>query len=278
MSQHSLRFRVRLSEIDSFGHVNNAAYWSHLQEAAICALESSGMRMYDAGYVGMVARRLVIQYHRSAAYGAELDVMTRISGMCDAGATSEHLIMRASDRETVARARVRWDLPSHDLPQDEAPQDSDDGEGVTIRLRQSRKTPDSFRYKVRRRVQHYEVGPAQQVSPGVLLNWVEQAYFDALRAAGHPIERTRQEGWLALQGGHEMEFFEPVHGNEYVEIVSWICELGRVRGAWTHEIRRVEDSAPLACEYSLGVFIDDGGKPISPPRGVLEDVLRGRAA
>jgi acyl-CoA thioesterase FadM len=109
----------------------------------------------------------------------------------------------------------------------------------------------------------------------VYLRWMEEAYFSAMRAAGQPLEKTRQDGWIALQGGHEVQYFAPALDNDNVEVVSWICEMGRVRGVWTHEVYNADTRKLLARNYSLGVFVNLQGKPTVPPSQAVEAVLRG---
>ena len=80
---------------------------------------------------------------------------------------------------------------------------------------------------------------------------------------------------LILQGGHDLELFSPAGDNDPIEVVSWVCEMGRVRGAWTHEVYHAGTGRLLARDYSLGVFVNRQGKPTPLPRSVIEDVLRG---
>ncbi len=114
-----------------------------------------------------------------------------------------------------------------------------------------------------------------QIRYSVYLNWIVQVYFDALRLSGHPIEQLRQQGWLTLQGGHDLEYFEPARDNDEIEMISWICEMAKVRGAWTHEIHHANTGKLLARDYSLGIFVNTAGKLIVPPQEIVEDVLRG---
>ncbi len=150
-------------------------------------------------------------------------------------------------------------------------------EELGIHIQKGQQTPEAFRYLTRRRVQTFELDTLRHVNHAVYLNWIEQVYFDALRAAGHPVEKTRLEGWLALQGGHDIEYFEPAFDNEELEIRSWVCEVGRVRGAWTHEIHSPDRKRLLAREYSLGIFVNEAGRPVNAPMHVIRDVLRGPA-
>jgi acyl-CoA thioester hydrolase len=286
LRHYTRRFRVRHYELDSFGHVNNAVYVNYMQEAAIEASADAGFgpAWYKERGTNWVIRRLSIRYLLPAHYNDELEVKTWISEVRRATCTREYLITRMSDHARIARARVQWvyldsrtgrlsrlptEIAERFAPTDEALEE------LGIHIQKAQKTTDAFRYLTRRRVQTFELDTLQHVNHAVYLNWIEQAYFDALRAAGHAVEQTRTEGWLALQGGHDIEYFEPAFDNEAIEIRSWVCELGRVRGAWTHEIHSVDRERLLAREYSLGIFVNEAGKPASAPMHVIGDVLRG---
>jgi acyl-CoA thioester hydrolase len=286
MRLFSRRFRVRHYELDSFGHVNNVVYVNYMQEAAIEASRDAGFgpAWYSERGVGWVIRQLSIRYCLPASYDDELEITTWVSDVRRVQSTREYVVTRTVDNARVARARANWvylDLRTGQparLPEELklAFEPTGELEEIGIRMTNGRRTDDAYRYRTRRRVQTYELDTAWHVNHAVYLNWIEQAYFDALRAAGHPIERTRLEGWLALQGGHDIQYFEPALDNDEIEITSWVCEVGRVRGAWTHEIRCLNREKLLAREYSLGIFVGRDGKPTNPPRHVIEDVIRGR--
>ncbi|HEX8650200.1 MAG TPA: YbgC/FadM family acyl-CoA thioesterase [Pyrinomonadaceae bacterium] len=285
MRSFSRRFRVRHYELDSFGHVNNVVYVNYMQEAAIEASRDAGFSpaWYRTRGVGWVIRQLSIRYCLPASYDDELEIKTWVSDVRRVQSTREYVITRVVDGARVARARANWvylDLQTGQparLPEELrlAFEPTGELEEIGIRMTNGRRTDDAYRYRTRRRVQTYELDTAWHVNHAVYLNWIEQAYFDALRAAGHPIERTRLEGWLALQGGHDIQYLEPALDNDEIEIKSWVCEVGRVRGAWTHEICCVNREKMLAREYSLGIFVGLDGKPTSLPQQAVEDVIRG---
>jgi acyl-CoA thioester hydrolase len=285
MRHYTRRFRVRHYELDSFGHVNNAVYVNYMQEAAIEASADAGFGpdWYARHGAHWVIRRLSIRYLLPAGYADELEVKTWISEVRRATSTREYEITRTRDGARVARARVQWVYLDSTtgrlarLPPEigEAFAPAGEQEDLGIHIQKAEKIDAAFRYRTLRRVQTFELDTLLHVNHAVYLNWIEQAYFDALRAAGHPIEKTRKEGWLALQGGHDIEYFEPAFDNEEIEITSWVCELGRVRGSWTHEIRSHNRDRLLAREYSLGIFVNEAGRPAAAPMHVIKDILKG---
>jgi acyl-CoA thioester hydrolase len=284
MRQYTRRFRVRHYELDSFNHVNNAVYANYMQEAAIDASTEAGYSpaWYREHGTGWVIRQLSIRYHLQAAYGDELAVTTWVSDMRRVTSNREYNIVRASDGAQMARARVNWVYIDFKTGQPlripkEFERDFDPSgelEELGIRMQKPQVTENAYRYRTRRRVQTYELDTAQHVNNAVYLHWIEQAYFDAIRATGHPIEQLRND-WLVVQGGHDIEYFEPAFDNDEIEIVSWIGEMGKVRGAWTHEIYNAASGTLLARDYSLGIFVDLAGKLLVPPEEIVEKVIRG---
>jgi acyl-CoA thioesterase FadM len=85
----------------------------------------------------------------------------------------------------------------------------------------------------------------------------------------------RAGDWAVFQGGHDIEYFAPARENDEIEIVSWICEIAKVRGAWIHEIYNSENRKLLARDYSLGIFVNSQGKLTAAPQSLVDDILRG---
>jgi acyl-CoA thioester hydrolase len=277
--------RVRQSDIDSFNHVNHAVYANYLQEAAI---ENSAERgftheWYLSHNSVWVIRKLSIRYYQQARYRDELEISTWISDFRRISSHREYLITRISDGAKVVRARAKWVYVNREtfqplrIPQEflDSYEPTNLKEDLGIRVPKPEFTENAFRYITRRRVQMRELDGLRHVNNVTYLQWVEQAYFDALRSGGHPVENWRKEGVFAFQGGHEMEYFESAFDNEEIEIRSWICELGRVCGAWTHEIYNATTKKLLARDYSLGVFVDERGKLTATPQKFVSDILAG---
>ncbi|MGH7767998.1 MAG: acyl-[acyl-carrier-protein] thioesterase [Candidatus Binatia bacterium] len=283
-STFSYRFRIRYDELDSFGHLNNAVCVKYLQEAAIQASTDAGygLRWYEERGTGWVMRRLEIRYHLQVLYGDELQVTTWLSKCGRIDCFREYDVTRPGDGARVARARAQWVYVGTKtgrpvrLPAEftDAFSPAGQAEDIGIRGYKSHKTENCYRYRSTRRVQTYELDPMGRVHHAVFLNWIEQAYYDAIRAAGHPLEQLRAGDWAVFQGGHEIDYFAPARDNDAVEIVSWICEIGKVRGAWIHEVYNAANRKLLARDYSLGIFVNSQGKPTTVPKVLVDDILR----
>ncbi|HEY7322176.1 MAG TPA: acyl-CoA thioesterase [Candidatus Binatia bacterium] len=279
------RFRVRHDELDSFAHLNNAVCVKYMQEAAIQASTDAGYSLlwYEARGAAWVIRRLEVRYYLQACYGDDLKVTTWISECGRSTCVREYEVSRSVDGARVARGQGLWVYIDSDsgrpirLPQEVKIAFSPGGkkEELGIRGYKSRTVADCYRYRCRRQVQSYELDPLGRAHHTVFFNWIEQAYYNAIRSAGHPLEELRAQDRMVFQGGHEIEYFGAARDNDEIEIVSWICEVGKVRGAWIHEIYEARTNTLLARDYSLGIFVNASGKPVAAPTSLLDDILRG---
>jgi acyl-CoA thioester hydrolase len=198
------RFPVRHYELDAFGHVNHAVYAQYMQEAAIEGSTRAGFgpEWYRARGTGWVIRRLTVRYLAQATHADTVTVETWVSQMRGPTSTREYDLTRASDGARVARGRAQWvylDLQKGQptrFPAECAAAFAPAGEVEDLGVRPLKAQPieGSHRYRSRRRVQFHELDAARHVNNAVYLAWTVQAYFDALRAAGYPPERTREQG------------------------------------------------------------------------------------
>lgn len=101
--------RVRLDEIDTFGHVNNAAWLDILAQGAVDALEAAGWpldRLLADGMVPLLSRADV-EYLDGAGLGEQLTVVTWFTAAPDAFDAHQHVLRAGADRPLV-RSSTRW--------------------------------------------------------------------------------------------------------------------------------------------------------------------------
>ncbi len=97
-------FRVRFNELDPLGHVNNAAYLTYLEQAAIDHAAAEG---FDAAHLRelggvFIARRHEIDYLHPAVEGDWLRVTTWPADLAGARATRAYEIGRLALDELAA--------------------------------------------------------------------------------------------------------------------------------------------------------------------------------
>jgi acyl-CoA thioester hydrolase len=70
MARHRYECRVRFSDVDIYGHVNNVKYFEYYQEARLSFMTELG-RGDDGGRFGLVVARLDVDYKRPIMFRSE---------------------------------------------------------------------------------------------------------------------------------------------------------------------------------------------------------------
>lgn len=280
-------FRVRHYEVDSFGHLNGVNLVRYMQEAAIEASTDLGFspNWYQQHGVGWVVRRLSVRYDSPAVYGDEVAAATWLSGLRGVRSIREYDLTLSRDGKRVARGRAEWVYMSFQSGEPIRIPDAwanaftlkDKPEDLGIRLHNPRSTESARRYTSRRRVEFHELDTVQHVNHAVYLQWISQAFLDALCTSGQDPERTLKNGWMALQTGHEIQYFAAAVEQENIEIVSWISETAADSAAWIHEIYNADTRKLLARDYARMSFVNPDQEPIASPPGTIENILLAQA-
>ena len=278
-------FRVRHYELDALGHVSGVNLVRYMQEAAIEASSALGFGLdwYSQRNVGWVVRRLTTRYLAAANYGDEIEAVTWLSGLRGVRSIREYDLSLSRDGGRVARGRAEWVYMDFQTGEPTRVPDAwadaftlkDKPEDLGVRLSEARSTENAYRYTSRRRVQFHELDTVQHVNHAVYLQWIEQAYLDALHRLGHPPGQRLPDGETILRGGHEIQYFAAAIDNENIEIVSWLCETAPSGAAWTHEIYNADSRKLFARDYALWLFVNARHEPMPPPAHFLDQALRG---
>ena len=103
------RVRVRTYELDSFGHVNNAAYLNYLEEARSEYLRHFGLSFNDfaAWNVQLVIIEAHIRYHSPSRYGDTLVIAGAFRDVRAASLTVHYRITDEATGRLVAVAQTR---------------------------------------------------------------------------------------------------------------------------------------------------------------------------
>ena len=101
---------VLAEEIDALGHVNNLAYLSWMQAAALAHSAAQGWpasRYHELG-TGWVVRSHQIEYLRPAFAGEEIVVRTWVAGFRKVTSLRRYKIIRPADDRVLATAATDW--------------------------------------------------------------------------------------------------------------------------------------------------------------------------
>jgi len=104
------RWPVRLYELDSNGHVNNAVYLNYAEQVALEHAEALGFTrewcLEHGG--GWLVREHHATYYRPATFGDFLLLTTRVTGMTAVTGERQTLIHRESNGELLMEATTLW--------------------------------------------------------------------------------------------------------------------------------------------------------------------------
>ena len=105
---YSREFKVRYTEMDAYGHVNNAAYLRYMHEAAFDASLASGVPLNHWADLGRAwfIRDSEIEYLKPLTYPDRFTVETWLSARGQAWVQREYRFVR--DGETIAQGFSIW--------------------------------------------------------------------------------------------------------------------------------------------------------------------------
>jgi acyl-CoA thioester hydrolase len=98
MTRHVFPMRVRFSDVDVYGHVNNVKYFEYYQEARLAFLTSMG-RAEEEGRFAVVVARVNVDYKRPILF--RTDPYTVESWIDRVGKSSFGLSAEIKDGDTV---------------------------------------------------------------------------------------------------------------------------------------------------------------------------------
>jgi len=109
--RHFEPISVRWGDMDSMGHVNNAAYFTYCESARMSYFAAVDLELYreDGRYgPGLVAATL--NFRRQVHYPAELEVAARVAEMGGSSFRHDYVIFRRGGDEVVAEGHgvIAW--------------------------------------------------------------------------------------------------------------------------------------------------------------------------
>ena len=112
--RHKISVKVRFSDLDAMGHVNNASYLSYLEEARL-AYYNHVLKM-DTNNLDFnaVIARIEIDYIDQIRLGDNVEVYTRTAKIGNKSSDVEHLIVVANNENKKIAAKALTKLVSFD--------------------------------------------------------------------------------------------------------------------------------------------------------------------
>ena len=273
---HTRAFRVRHSECDAYGHVNNAHYLRYMQETAFDAAAAVGYGLdwcAANGHVWLI-RETEIDYLYPLHYGDSVMVKTWVEDFRRTRSRRAYEMTREPGGETVARATTDWvyvdavtGRPATILPEMAAAFGLSPEQDSAPRPKfPAAPPPPPGLFKMRRVAQWRDLDTLGHVNNAVYMDYVNDCGMRIIPAFGWPLARMREAGFGIVIKRHQIEYRQPAVLDDELEISTWLSEVRRASATRHYQIRRVSDGVCLVQVNSLCAWIDLAtGAPIRIP-------------
>ncbi|MBL8092768.1 MAG: acyl-CoA thioesterase [Anaerolineales bacterium] len=274
-------FKVRYTEMDAYGHVNNAAYLRYMQEAAFEASSASGLPLARWAELGRAwfIRDTEIEYLRPLTYPETFTLDTWLSARGQAWVRREYDFKR--DGETFARAYSIWALvdlktggPAVADAVALAPLGGIDAIPLGPRPRFAEPPPPPAQpFTMTRRVDFRDMDAARHVNNASYISYIGECAWEVTAHFGWPGERMHAAGFAVFARRHRISYIQPAYHGDVLAVTTYGFDLKRVMATRHFRIERVngDERALIARANSLYVWVDLAtGQPIRAPGDYME--------
>jgi len=102
---HEIHVKVRFSETDALGHINNTSYFIYLEEARIRFMESLGYKM-DIQNWNFILASTKCDFISQGYFGQELSIKTYVTKIGTKSFQLEHDLIAVQTNELIARGNA----------------------------------------------------------------------------------------------------------------------------------------------------------------------------
>lgn len=280
---HERTFRVRHSECDLYGHVNNTHYLRYMQETAIDASAAGGYAAARYAALGChwLVRQTDVEYHSPLRYGDSVTVRTWLVDFRRVRSCRAYALRRVGDGQLVAQGATDWVYV-----------DSRTGQPATIpaemiaaffpegapppappRPRQpAPPPPPPGVFTQRRTVRFSDIDAAGHVNNAQYLSFVGDCGFAVAAAYGWPAARMQAAGFGILVRQFHIEHRQPALMDDELEIATWVYQPRRASAMRAYNIRRVSDGALVVEVQGHYVWVSlETGQPQRIPPDFMAD-------
>jgi acyl-CoA thioester hydrolase len=274
---HIEKFKVRYTECDQYGHVNNANYLRYMQEAAFGASADAGydFAKYDELGQYWLVRETDVEYLKPLRYQDEFEIKTWVQDFRRVRSRRLYEFRLSGSDELIARASTDWvylDLKTNrpvSIPPEMIAAFYPEGAPTQAPPRDpfpDAPTPPPDVFTLRRRVTFNEIDMAQHVNNAVYLSYVEDAAMQVSAHYGWSADQMRAHNFAVVVRQHRLEYLQPALLGDEIEISTWVSNAKRVSATRHFVLKRIGDDQLLARVNTGVVFIDlTSGRPIPIP-------------
>ena len=100
----SVTLEVRWRDLDALGHVNNAVYFTYLEQARVHYMREVGLGFRSLDDVGMILAEATCTFHSPLSLGEQVTIWTRVCELRNSSFVFEYR-MEGKDARLAATAR-----------------------------------------------------------------------------------------------------------------------------------------------------------------------------
>ncbi len=126
------------------------------------------------------------------------------------------------------------------------------------------------RHTIRFRVRYSDTDQMGTYYNSRPLEWFEQGRSELLRALGKPYREMEPLGVLLPVKEAHVEYLGRAEYDDLLEMTSTLSRAGRARVRVDVEVEHAGSGRPVCRGYTVHAVTDASGKPIRPPRWLLE--------
>lgn len=274
-------FKVRYTDCDAYGHLNNAMYLRYIQEAAFNASGSLGLdpAAFEAMERTWFVRSTEIKYLQGIEYGDTVEVTTWLEGVRQATARRRYEIRKQGSEELSTQAYTDWvfmnivDQNPVRIPDEIAqvylPEGGSDFSPMPF---PEPPPPPENVFTSRKRVEWRDIDPQLRLSNTAYLAIAEECAFQQAITYGWPLKLQEEEQIAFSARKSRIKYHQPALPQDGLEIRTWLYDLKSARGNRYYQFLRASDGELLAQLQTLWVFINTAtGKPTRISQQFLED-------
>lgn len=262
------QYRVRHTECDAYGHVNNANYLRYMQETAFDASAAAGYRPADYQRLNTIwlihASRVEFLHALHEEDSFEVYTWLVQTGLFRVRRFYEFYRHGAAQPELVARGWSDWVYlnrqtyrPVAFTPEFLASFGATlDTETVIAREKfPASPAPPAGAYTMERQVEWRDIDTAQHVNNAVYFAYAEECGFRAAASVGWTITRMLETGFAIVVRDQWIEYVEQARLGETLRISTYLSDARRISAFRHYRIER-EDGTLVARARGLFLFVN----------------------
>jgi acyl-CoA thioester hydrolase len=264
------RAPVWQADVDACGELRTSALLRLLQETATRASTDAGFdpAYYERAGTMWLVRRTALERFAPARYEDDVVVTTWIADFRRVRSRRDYEL-RCGDR-LVARAHTDWvycdgaNRPRR-IPAEMLDTFAPEGAVALERTPFPEEPPPPTAAVSKRRVELHELDALRHVNNANYVDWVEQATYDAVAAAGWPLAAQLAAGGRFRAVAHDLEYLDAALPDEVVTVTSWwhgVASDAVERRAWVARPAAIRPLLRACSGYVWTTLADETASPM----------------